>query len=374
MLNYKILCIGGAGENIVNALLINRFDQDKLFFLNTDSQSIDRNPIRNKFLIGQNAILGNAIVPNPKVGMEVFQEDKTLFDTLTKENCIYIIAGGFGGEIFTGIIGQLSEFLTTKKKKFIIVGTLPFAFEGKKRNAASIDGVREINHYTDKLILLKNDDLRKLFGNLTLGEAFRKSDNAIVEVIKEILFEIDSSEIINKKSLPLNANLEDLILRIKLFIKESEYIISTSSSKIIVANTNKELLKALTIDPNLVHKISPRKFEELIEYIYMLSGYKTELTKATRDNGADILVWTPPPVMGDNFLTVIQAKRYAKQKKVGSSEIRELIGTKMIFKADKAQIITTSDFSSPAIKTAKSNKIDLLKFYELNDTIIKLIK
>lgn len=372
MNNFKIFCFGNAGSNIANALLLNQFDQENIFSFNTDLQSLDRSPLKNKFQIGKNLTVGLGCGANPNIGRQAFDEDLEIFKRLTKSNCIYIIVGGLGGGTFTGMSGKIAELLTAQNKNFIVITTLPFQYEGKKREIQATDAIKEINQYTDKLILIKNNDLRSVFGNLKMADAFRQCDNTVCEVIKEILFEIDSTEIKNKK-IPLSQNLEDLIIQIKVYIKNNEYLISTISSKIIIADTNKELLKALTIDSSLIYKISHRKFEELIEYIYRLSGYKTQLTQPSRDDGADLLVWTPPPFLGNPFLTVIQAKRYNKQKKVGSQEIRELIGTKIIFDADKAQIITTSDFSSPAIKTAKSNKIDLLKFYELNDTIKKII-
>jgi restriction system protein len=167
----------------------------------------------------------------------------------------------------------------------------------------------------------------------------------------------------------LPTKLAELIQEIKAFVMEHQYLISTASSKIIVPNTNMELLKALSVNPELVYTISPRKFEQLCAYIYELSGHETKLTPRTRDDGADIIVWTPPPVFGNAFTTVVQTKKYGKQRKVGAAEIRDLVGTQMLFEAQKAQMITTSDYAKPAINTAKKTKIDLVRFYDLNDRI-----
>lgn len=374
MEHYKIFSFGGAGGNISTTIFLNKIDNNKIFYFNTDKQSIESSPIKNKFTIGFNITQGRGSGSNLNIAKQAFDEDKKLFSKLTDENCLYIIIGGFGGGTGTGMSAKMSEFLKNKRKKFIVIGTLPFLFEGKKRINQALDGIKEISQNTNNLILLKNDDLRQLFGNMTLSEAFTRADNYVVEVLKEILFELNRNEIINKIILSHSSDLEEVILKVKDFVRGDNNLIATLSSKIILADTNKELLKALTIDSDLVYAISPRKFEEIIEYIYRLSGFETKLTPSSRDDGADILVWTPPPVLGNRFLTVIQAKRYSKLNKVGSKEIRELIGTKMIFNADKAQIITTSDFSKPAKKTAQTNKIDLVKFYELNEKINLLIK
>lgn len=372
--NYRVLAFGGAGGSIANSLLTNGFDQDKLFYFDNDEKDVNNNLLKNKFLIGVNAIHEKGITDILKA-KKSFVEDKDLFEKLITPNIIYIVAGAFGGGFFTGISGLIAELLFQHNKKFLFVATSPFSFEGANRSTPSLNAIKELNHYTDKLILLKNEDAIKHFGeNLALSELFRKIDYMIVEVIKEITFEIHvKSEIKNRDKILLTPSLEDLLLQIKDFINNTEYLIATNSSKFIIADTNKELLKALTIDQSYINKISARKFEELIEYVYKLSGYETELTPATRDGGVDVLVWTPPPVLGDKFLTIIQAKKYKGTNKVGASEIRELLGTSIIFKADKAQMITTSDYSKEAIKTAKNQKIDLIKFYELNETIQRIL-
>ncbi|WP_342328073.1 restriction endonuclease [Pedobacter sp. FW305-3-2-15-E-R2A2] len=373
MENYKIFTFGGAGNSIANTLLLNSFGEDKIFYFDTDQNAINSSPLINKFLIGKQAAAGKSTNADTNIARIAFNEDKDLIKRLITTDNIYVLMGGFGGGVFSGMITLISALLKESNKAFIIISTFPLKFEGNRMKQA-VDIIEELNHHTDKLILLKTDDLQKSFGDLSVEETFRKTDHMLVEIVKEMTQQTQhTSEIINKSSILLNPILEDIILQIKAFITTSPYLIATSSSKIIVSNTNKEILKALTIDPEYVHTISPRKFEELIAYIYTMSGLETELTKQSRDNGADILVWTPPPVLGDKFLTVIQAKRYIKKNKVGSGEIRELGGTSLLFKADKAQMITTSDYSKPAIETAKSFKIDLLRFYELNETIKGLL-
>lgn len=373
MNNYKIIGYGNAGRNIINSLLLNKFEAERLFYFDTDVQSLSISPLVNKFQIGAESIAGLGTEADVKKGKQSFKESEELFRRLTTEDALYIIVGALGGGTFTGAGEMAAEFLQNDNKKFLIITTLPFQFEGNKRNRQAVDFVKNVNAHTDRVIVIKNDDLNKDTLNKSLDEAFRQSDNTIVEIIKEILSDEGSETAAGKEAAWLTQKLEDRILEIKAFVKEHEYLISTVSSKVILANTNLELLKALTIDKDLVYTISPRKFEELCAYIYELSGMKTELTQSTRDNGADFIVWTPPPVLGNSFKTVVQTKRYAKQRKVGSPEIRELIGTQIIFNADRAQIITTSDYSKAAITTAREKKIDLVKFYELNDHIKNII-
>lgn len=374
MENYKIFCFGGSGGNICTALLSIKAQTSRIFYFNTDKLQVESTPIVNKYVIGLNITKGNSCFNDIDLAKQAFDDDIEIFDNLTNESCLYIIVSGFGGGTGTGMSTKIANLLTKKQKDFIVIGTLPFHFEGMAKRKQALFGSSEIKKHTDKIIILESEDLNYLFTNLTLSEAFLRLDFYIIEVIKEILFEYKVNHITNKDLLSHNIELKKVLLKIKNFINSKNTFVATTSSKIILPDTNKKLLKALSIDSKLIYAISPRKFEEVIEYIYRLSGYETQLTSSTRDDGVDILVWTPPPVLGNRFLTIVQAKRYNQAKKVGSEEIRELIGSKIIFNADKAQIITTSDFSVPAKKTAISSNIDLIKFYELNNRINELIK
>lgn len=368
---YKLFLFGGAGEGISEQLLHDGFDQDKLFFFDTDKTSFNNSNVINKFLIGASFNSGLGSGAKPKLGKQAFDEDEGVFRKLINDDVIYGIVGGLGGGIFTGMVGRFVEMLHKKNRKYFVIGTLPFSYEGRKRKKQAAAAVDEVNVFTDKLLLVDYNKLREVYGNQQFTEAFKQADVVIKNVIRELL--ISDRIDFFKKLFFVDSKLEDSLHRLKEYLDSIDSIFHNPNSRIIVGDINRELLELLTINPDYIYKISPRKFEELIEYIYRLSGLETKLTNSTRDDGADILVWTPPPVYGDDFLTIIQAKRYAKTNKVGSAEVRELIGSRLTFNADKAQIITTSDFSKPAIQTAKDKKVDLIKFYELNDEIKKII-
>ena len=114
----------------------------------------------------------------------------------------------------------------------------------------------------------------------------------IIELIKE-LFALDhtTENQYNKFNENLLAQYNDQIKTIRDHLLKYGLIIASSSSKVIVTDSNADLLKALKFDHTILRVISPRKFEELICYVYELAGYKTKLTKQTRDGGVDILVW-----------------------------------------------------------------------------------
>ena len=377
MRKFKIFTFGGAGGNIASRLLntrvvFNVHENNLVYHFNTDKQSFNYHPLlENKYAIGK---IGLGSDNNIEVAKRAFDEDKTLFDRLTNEDFFYVLVGALSGGTGGGFLIKMTELLQQKQKKFIIIGSLPFHFEGAQKLTLAKYVVNTLQSMTDNIIVLPYENLvQELFGKLHISEAFRSADYYTIEVIGSIIGGIYTTDeqisnfVLNDKSIFAN------ISKVKKYFSENN-LVNTKKSKIIIPNINHELLKALTVDYELIYKISPRKFEEIIEYIYRMGGYETVLNKHTRDNGVDIIVYTPPPILGNKFITVVQAKRYDKNNKVGASTVRDLLGTKFIFNADKAQIITTSDFTKPAQETAKAGNIDLIKFKEFNNTLQELIK
>ena len=377
MKKYKIFTFGGTGRNIAHTLVSNNkslYEEQEhiLYHFNTDKQSVDSSTLLiNKYTIGKTGLGAGSNIENAK---KAFDDYREVFDGLTNDDLFYILIGSFSGGTGGGFLIKISELLTQKRKKFVIIGSLPFHFEGTGRLQQSYNVIEILKRTTDNIIILPYQNLVSSFGGLSLSTAFTMADYYVIEVISSILG-IGSWSIDEQVSNILLNDIEisTTIRKIKNYFNENN-LIYTTNSKIIIPDTNYELLKALTIDYNLIYTISPRRFEEMIEYIYRKSGYETVLNKHTRDNGVDIIVYTPPPIFGNNFITVVQAKRYHENNKVGVSTVRDLLGAKIIFNADNAQIITTSDFSKPAQKVAQKENIDLIKFEEFNCKIQELLR
>jgi hypothetical protein len=371
---YRIFCFGGGGAEIAKELIRQKFDSEKVFYFDCEINDLNTLSLKNKFQIGTFTTFGKGTKGKVDLGKKIVNEDKELFLRLTKSDSLYFIVGSLGGGLFSGLLPELVSSLDSRNKKYIVVGNLPFNNENKPQLINAQSTITTLNSYTSNVLLIKNSDVLSLNPSYTKAQVFQAMDKLLCNLIGELITNTDVAEVVNKQWLIYFSSLEDLIFRSKSYILEYMLGISSSEDKVITADTNLEILELLKVEYDYVYRINPRRFEELVEYIYKLSGYKTELTQQSRDDGADVLVWSPPPVLGDSFLTVIQAKRYGKKKRVGSAEVRELIGTSQLFKADKAQLVTTSDFSRPAISSAKAQKIDLIKFYELNETIKNFIE
>jgi hypothetical protein len=136
------------------------------------------------------------------------------------------------------------------------------------------------------------------------------------------------------------------------------YVAWNPQSRIIIPDNRPKLLQAMAFDDSLFRIVSPREFEELVAYVYECLGCKVEITKASRDFGADVLAWHGGP-FGSETLIAIQVKRYAKERKVGIKSMFELHGAIAHYNADSGHIITSSDFTTQQI-----HLINLSKFQE----------
>jgi hypothetical protein len=151
------------------------------------------------------------------------------------------------------------------------------------------------------------------------------------------------------------------------------YVAWNPESRILVPDNRPALLRAMALDESLFRVISPREFEELVAYLYECLGCKVELTKASRDFGADVLAWHGGP-LGSESLIAVQVKRYAKRRKVGLKSIFELHGAVSHYSADAGHIVTSSDFTKPARQFAKAQRIHMVNLEKFQEELGRLFK
>lgn len=120
---------------------------------------------------------------------------------------------------------------------------------------------------------------------------------------------------------------------------------------------NSELIRYLSLHPDLMHDMDPRKFEELVAALLRNQGFNLRLTPRTRDGGKDIVA-TKRDVFGEHIY-LVECKRYAPNKKVGVEQVRSIHGVATSERATKGVLVTTSSFSKDAIKFAAPLKYDL---------------
>lgn len=157
-----------------------------------------------------------------------------------------------------------------------------------------------------------------------------------------------------KKSYPFTNKLADRGWSEYLVLEHNDLLYITQNADAlgaIVEDVNGELFDQLKRNPELLEKLSPRKFEELVASIFRREGFEAELTRATRDGGVDIYV-TRNDLLGP-LLYVIECKRYARSHKVGIEIVQRVHGVAQAKNATKGVVVTTSTYTKAAMDFAR---------------------
>lgn len=184
----KVIGVGGGGSNAVNYMWKQGIKDVDFIVCNTDSQALSRSPIAVKILLGETLTKGRgAGKNNPDVGRQAAIEnlDDVLTAIGTNTNMVFITAG-MGGGTGTGAAPIIAKAAKDAGILTVAIVTLPFKNEGKVRIDQALAGVEEISKYVDSLIVINNEKLREIYGNLKLSEAFSRADNVLCSAAKGI--------------------------------------------------------------------------------------------------------------------------------------------------------------------------------------------
>ncbi len=183
----KVIGVGGGGSNAVNYMYEQGIKGVDFIVCNTDAQALDKSPVPIKIQLGNTLTEGRGAGSIPEVGrnaaIESLEEVKALLSENT--NMVFITAG-MGGGTGTGAAPVIAK--VAKDMGILTVGivTVPFMFEGRKRSQQADWGLKEIRESVDTLLIIRNDKLRELYGNLTLKQAFSHADEVLCIAAKGI--------------------------------------------------------------------------------------------------------------------------------------------------------------------------------------------
>jgi cell division protein FtsZ len=183
----KVIGVGGGGSNAVNHMFTQSIKGVDFVICNTDAQALDNSPVPNKIQLGVNLTSGLGAGANPEVGAqaakESMQEIQQMLNTQTK---MVFITAGMGGGTGTGAAPIIAKI--AKDMDILTVGivTMPFAFEGKRRSKQAQLGIDELRQNVDSLIVINNNKLREVYGNLGFKAGFSKADEVLSTASKGI--------------------------------------------------------------------------------------------------------------------------------------------------------------------------------------------
>jgi cell division protein FtsZ len=359
----KVFGVGGGGTNAVNHMYKQGIKGVDFYVCNTDEQSLDMSPVPNKIQLGLNLTGGRGAGSIAEVGMnaaiENLEEIKEILGTDTK---MLFITAGMGGGTGTGAAPIIAQ--AAKELGILTVGivTYPFMFEGRKRSTQANNGLEELRESVDTCVIICNDKLREIYGNLSLSDAFAKADDILTVAAKGI------AEVITRTGY-INVDFED----VRTVMTDSGVAIM-GRGQASGENRAKVAAEAALSSPLLndndieganyiLLNISSGSNEVMMDEI-------TEITDFIQDeagSSADIIWGTGvDEELGDNISITLIATGFQANKSIGGIQ-SEKKKTKVVHNLsienkieEKVEVATESvNALEPTLKTAESEQIEM---------------
>ncbi len=180
----KVIGVGGGGSNAVTHMFKQGIRGVDFMICNTDCQALDTSPVPLKIQLGNKGLGAGSI---PQVGREAATENIDEIRKILESNTkMVFITAGMGGGTGTGAAPVIASLARELGILTVGIVTLPFSFEGRKRTQQAQAGIEELRKSVDTLLIICNDKLRELEGDLKLSEAFNKADNILTVAAKGI--------------------------------------------------------------------------------------------------------------------------------------------------------------------------------------------
>jgi cell division protein FtsZ len=183
----KVIGVGGGGSNAVSHMYREGIVGVDFIICNTDNQAMENSPVPVKVTLGPQLTAGRGAGSKPQVGKEAciesLEEIQALINDSTK---MVFITAGMGGGTGTGAAPIVAK--VAREMDILTVGivTVPFPFEGRRRKDQAIEGIEEMKKNVDALIIISNEKLREIYGNLPVSEAFSHADDILSTAAKGI--------------------------------------------------------------------------------------------------------------------------------------------------------------------------------------------
>ena len=180
----KVIGVGGGGGNAVTHMFTEGIQGVDFILCNTDKQALEKSPVANKIHLGKRLLgAGNKPEEGHKAAIETTDE---LREILSKDTKMLFITAGMGGGTGTGAAPVVAEIARELDILTVGIVTLPFSFEGKRRQQQAQLGIEELRKHVDALLVISNDKLRQEHGDMKLTQAFKKADDVLKTAAKGI--------------------------------------------------------------------------------------------------------------------------------------------------------------------------------------------
>ena len=183
----KVIGVGGGGGNALNYMHQMGIKDVDFIVCNTDGQALNKSTVSTKIQIGESLTEGRGAGNNPEIGKQAAIENLDDVMKIIGENTkMVFVTAGMGGGTGTGAAPVIAKAAKDAGILTVAIVTIPFRFEGPKRINQAKEGIRELREYVDSMLVINNEKLREIFGDLKLSQAFSRADNVLATAAKGI--------------------------------------------------------------------------------------------------------------------------------------------------------------------------------------------
>lgn len=183
----KVIGVGGGGCNAVNHMCEEGIQGVDYIICNTDSQALDISIVPVKIQLGVTLTEGRGAGNQPEMGEEAARENYEDLKNVLKDNTkMLFIAAGMGGGTGTGAAPVIASLARELDILTIAVVTIPSPAEGKKRYGQAMEGIKKLGEYVDSMLVISNQRLHNIYGDLPTRQAFKMADNIITTAVKGV--------------------------------------------------------------------------------------------------------------------------------------------------------------------------------------------
>ena len=364
----KVIGVGGGGSNAVNHMFKQHIKGVDFVICNTDAQALENSPIPNKIQLGANLTSGLGAGANPEIGAqaakESMQEIQQMLNTHTK---MVFITAGMGGGTGTGAAPIIAKI--AKDMDILTVGivTMPFQFEGRMRSKQAQLGIDQLRQNVDSLIVINNNKLREVYGNLGFKAGFSKADEVlstaskgIAEVIthhyKQNIDLHDAKTVLSNSGTAIMGSAKE-----EGENRAKNAIIKALDSPLLNDNKITGAKNVLLLIVSGTNEVTLDEIGEINDYIQTEAGYDANIIMGIGEDDN----------LGDAISVTVVATGFAadQQSNITNTEVKKIIHT--LEDEQKA----TYDFSekkiskSPTLETPISNKVEEKIIHTLEDDV-----
>ncbi|WP_339041454.1 cell division protein FtsZ [Spiroplasma endosymbiont of Apeira syringaria] len=184
--SIRVIGIGGAGNNAVNRMIEAEVQGVDFYVANTDAQVVNASPAENKIILGKELSKGLGAGANPEIGKQSAIESEAEIKRALDGADMVFIAAGMGGGTGTGAASIVARIAKECGALTIAIVTKPFKFEGRNRNAHAVVGIENLKKQVDAIIIISNDKLLQVIGNIPLKDSFKEADNILRQGVQTI--------------------------------------------------------------------------------------------------------------------------------------------------------------------------------------------